>query len=198
MQTCSDNDKLTRINHEISDYKTAVADKERECIRLLDESLDVGSETLTELSVQGERLDKITDNLRKIEANIYSSEKTVTKMEWRGRHPFLSLFFGRRIKKPTWWSNGSSSDENSSVESDKSAKNNPALSVRHHGNKHNTDDKFADTVQNKVDILKNMALNMGTELDRQNGKLTEIAAHTDHVSSHVDRTRDRVGKLIVR
>jgi hypothetical protein len=190
MQTDSDNDKLTRVNHEISDYKTAVSDKERECIRLLDETLDVGSETLAELSVQGERLDKITDNLRKIESDIYSSEKTVTKMEWRARHPFMSLFFGRRIKKPTWWSSGSLGDENSSAESD-----NPALSVRHHGNKHNTDDKFVDTVQTKVDILKNMALNMGTELDRQNGKLTEIAAHTDHVSSHVDRTRDRVGTV---
>ncbi len=189
----SENDKLTRINREISGYKDAIASKERECIRLLDESLDVGAETLAELSVQGERLDKITDNLRKIESDIYSSEKTVSKMEWRDRHPFLSLFFGRRIKKPTWWSSGSSEDENRPGESD-----NPALSVCNHGTKRNTNDKFADTVQNKVDILKNMALNMGTELDRQNGKLTEIAAHTGHVSSHVDRARDRVGKLIVR
>lgn len=188
-----DIETLTRINRETADYKTAVHEKEHECIRLLDESLGMGAEALAELSVQGERLDQITYNLRKIETNIYASEKNVAKMEWRKRHPFLSLFFGQRIKKPIWWSRGNSGNENSSSESD-----NPMLSVRNHGIKRNTDDKFADTVQSKVDILKNMALNMGTELDRQNGKLTEIYEHTDHVSSHVDRTRDRVGKLIVR
>ena len=39
---------------------------------------------------------------------------------------------------------------------------------------------------------------MGSELDKQNDKITEIIEHTEHVTTHVDKTRDRVGKLIAK
>lgn len=185
-------ERLDTVNREISDYKSAISDSKRECMRLLDDSLNIGSATLAELNTQGERLDTISNNLRQIEASIYKAEKTVTKMEWRDKHPILSFFIGKHVKKPKWFGRGEGSETPTTDDS--------ALSVRGMHNTHGAgdeDSKFVDTVQSKVNILKNMALDMGSELDKQNIKLGEIIEHTVHVTEHVDKTRYRVGKLTV-
>lgn len=192
------NARLDTVNREISDYKVVIADKERECIRLLHDSLNIGAETLSELNTQGERLDAISNNLRHIEATMHTAEKTVSKMEWRDKHPFLSLFIGKRGKKAIWF--GGSNELAPAIE-EPSSTDNPAISVRGLSSQGTRttggDDKFADTVQSKVSTLKNMALNMGAELDKQNAKIGDIISHTEYVTDHVDRARSRVGKLTV-
>lgn len=192
---------LNTVTCEISDYKTAITNSKRECVRLLDDSMNIGSATLSELDTQGERLDAISDNLHKVESSIYKAEKTVGKMEWRDKHPFLSFFIGKRLKKPKWFGGTVDSDL---TETNISSTNNETLSVRGlssravNGDDIADDNVFVDTVKSKVNVLKNMALNMSNELDRQNVKIGEIIAHTEHVTEHVDKTRNRVGKLIVK
>lgn len=191
------NSKVDTITAEISKYKTDISNSKHECVRLLDDSLNLGAVTLADLSVQSERLDVISDNLRKIESTVYNAEKTVTKMEWREKHPFLSLFIGKWVKKPKWFGSNNTSQDANEISED-----NINLSVRGMYKQKpmvpDDDDAFINTVNSKVEILKHMALDMGSELDKQNDKITEIIEHTTHVTTHVDKTRDRVGKLIAK
>lgn len=195
----SDDAKINKINKQIDVYKVSIADTERNCINLLDESIKIGVNTLAELDSQTEKLDTISNKLRDVETNTYASDKTVTAMQWRKQHPFLSFFFGKRVKKPKWFS--ASSEPEPTNTPTNTPTNDITLSVR---GKHNTapsdkvitDDKFIDTIQNKVDILKNMAIDMGTELDNHNHKITNIIAHTEHNTEHIGKTRTKVMSML--
>lgn len=191
----SEVDKINKINKQIDEYKVSINDTKRNCINLLDESITIGVNTLAELDSQTEKLDTISDKLHDVETHTYASDKTVTAMQWRKQHPFLSFFFSKRVKKPKWFRASSEPETTNTPTSD------TTLSIR---GKHNTvpsdkvitDDKFIDTIQNKVGILKNMAIDMGTELDNHNHKITNIIAHTEHNTTGIDKTRTKVISML--
>lgn len=182
--------KLQEIDNQIIDYETRIAEKEKNCINLLDDSIQLGVNTNAELYTQGAQLDRISKTLRKTEADTQASAQTLTNMEWRNKHPFLSLFIRARQKTKSWFvpsAAATSSDESNTLSQEQS--------VRGQRQPVSTGDKFADAIGNKISILKALALDMNEELNTQNKKLEEISDHTDHVSNLVDLARTRIIKL---
>jgi len=88
--------RLQEIDNQIIDYETRIAEKEKNCLDLLDESIHIGVNTNAELYTQGTQLDRISKTLRKTEIDAQASAQILTNMEWRNKHPFLSLFIRER------------------------------------------------------------------------------------------------------
>jgi len=182
--------RLQEIDNQIIDYETRIAEKEKNCLDLLDESIHIGVNTNAELYTQGTQLDRISKTLRKTEIDAQASAQILTNMEWRNKHPFLSLFIRARQKTKSWFvpSSTTSPDEITDVDQ--------AQSVRGQRQPIQTGDKFSDAICNKISILKSLALDMNEELDTQNKKLEEISDHTDHVTNLVDSAKTRTRKLV--
>lgn len=184
--------RLQEIDNQIIDYESRIAEKEKNCLDLLDDSISLGVNTNAELYTQGTQLDRISKTLRKTEAVAHASTQTLTNMEWRDKHPFLSLFIRARQKTKSWFVPSTAA----ATSSDESTEFHVAQSVRCQHQPTLTGDKFADTVGNKISILKSLALDMNEELGTQNKKLEDINDHTDHVSNLVDSARSRASKMI--
>jgi hypothetical protein len=182
--------RLQDIDNQIIDYETRVAEKEKNCLDLLDDSISLGVNTNAELYTQGAQLDRISKTLRKTEIDAQASAQTLTNMEWRDKHPFLSLFIRARQKTKSWFVPSSTTSHDEIPGADQ------AQSVRGQRQPIQTGDKFADTIGNKISILKSLALDMNEELDTQNKKLEEINDHTEHVTNLVDSARNRASKMI--
>lgn len=182
--------RLQEIDNQIIDYETRIAEKEKNCIDLLDESIHLGVNTNAELYTQGTQLDRISKTLRKTEIDAQASAQTLTNMEWRDKHPFLSLFIRARQKTKSWFVPSSMTSHDEITDTDQ------VQSVRSQRQPIQTGDKFADAVGNKISILKSLALDMNEELNTQNKKLEEISDHTEHVTNLVDSARSRTGKLV--
>lgn len=182
--------RLQEIDNQIIDYETRIAEKEKNCIDLLDESIHIGVNTNAELYTQGTQLDRISKTLRKTEIDAQASAQTLTNMEWRDKHPFLSLFIRARQKTKSWFV------PSSTTSPDEITDTYQAQSVRGQRKLIQNGDKFADAVGNKISILKSLALDMNEELDTQNKKLEEISDHTEHVTNLVDSAKTRTRKLM--
>jgi hypothetical protein len=184
--------RLQEIDNEIIDYETRITEKEKRCMELLDDSISLGVGTNAELYHQGAQLDKISNMLRHTEVDAQASAQTLTNMEWRQKHPFLSLFMSARQKTKAWF-------VPSTTPADELGQSVRGL---HKSSSFHTDtkpgDKFADVVSNKVAVLKSLALDMNEELGTQNKKLDEINDHTDHVTVLVDSVKHRTGKFLSR
>ena len=185
-------DRLHAIDNEITDYETRIAEKEKSCMKLLDDSIGLGTATNAELYTQGQKLDKISKTLRRTEVDAQASAQTLTNMEWRQKHPFLSLFMSARQKTKAWFVPSPSTTPDDAET--------PGQSVRGQNTQSTTQPsaktEFADAVSHKVAILKSLALDMNEELDTQNKKLDEINEHTEHVTGLVDSARNRAGKFL--
>lgn len=183
-------DRLQEIDNEIMDYETRIAEKEKRCMELLDDSISLGVGTNTELYCQGKQLDEISKMLRRTEVDAQASAQTLTNMEWRRKHPFLSLFMSARQKTKAWFVPSATPAD----ELGQSVRGQNQSSSLHIDAK--SGDKFAVAVSSKVAVLKSLALDMNEELDTQNKKLDEINDHTDHVSVLVDSAKNRTGKFL--
>ena len=183
-------DRLQEIDNEIIDYETRITEKEKRCMELLDDSISLGVRSNAELYRQGEQLDEISKMLRHTEVNAQASAQTLTNMEWRQKHPFLSLFMSARQKTKAWFV-PSATPVDDLGQSVRGQDRRPFSNTET-----KSGDKFADAVSNKVAVLKSLALDMNEELGTQNKKLDEINDHTDHVTVLVDSAKNRTGKFL--
>lgn len=185
-------ERLQTIDNEITDYKTRIAEKEKNCMKLLDDSIGLGTATNAELYTQGQKLDNISKTLRKTEENAHASTQTLTNMEWRKKHPFLSLFMSARQKTKVWFVPSPSTTLNDSEITGQSVRGKNTLFITQSSAK----TEFADAVSDKVAILKSLALDMNEELGTQNKKIDELNDHTDHISKLIKSARNRAGEFL--
>lgn len=188
-------DRLQAIDNEIADYETRIAEKEKNCMKLLDDSISLGTATNAELYTQGHKLDKISKTLRRTEADAHASSQTLTNMEWRQKHPFLSLFMSARKKTKAWFVPSPSTTPDDTESPGQSVRG-QGIQSRNSTTQSSAKTEFAYAVSDKVAILKSLALDMNEELITQNKKLAEINEHTEHVTGLVDSARNRAGKFL--
>lgn len=182
--------RLQEIDNQLIDYESRIVEKEKNCLNLLDDSISLGINTNAELYTQCAQLDRISKTLRKSEIDAQTSAQTLTNMEWRDKHPFLSLFIRARQKTKSWFV-----PSTAATLSDRTNGLGETQLVRCQRQPTQSGDKFTDAIGNKISILKSLALDMNEELDTQNKKLEEIRNHTDHVTNLVDSASSRTKKL---
>ncbi|XP_013773265.1 synaptosomal-associated protein 25-like isoform X1 [Limulus polyphemus] len=175
----------------------------RRMLTLCEESQDVGVKTLVMLDEQGEQLDRVEENMDKINADMKEAEKNLTGMEkccglcvcpWAKVKTF-------RENMSTWKGN-----EDGKVVGDQPARvvdgRNGASSKGGYITKITNDareDEMEENIQQVGTIvgnLRNMAIDMGSELDSQNSQLTRINQKAESNEMRIEGANKRAYKLM--
>ncbi|XP_066930692.1 synaptosomal-associated protein 25-like [Clytia hemisphaerica] len=177
----------------------------RRMVRLAEETQDTGIKTLVALDEQGEKLNRVEENLDQINADMREAEKNLTGLE-----KFCGLCICSCRRKKGFedneqyrkaYSNDSSDDKNHSFgsSSDRNASGAPSSGyikkVTGDAREDEMDENIGQ-VAGIVDNLKMMAMDMGGELDKQN---TQIERITDKATSNevrLDRANERAERIL--
>jgi synaptosomal-associated protein 29 len=171
---------------------------------LIEESTNIGIQTATELDRQREQLERTNQNLDNIDANLDESQKDINGMK---------SFFYRMINSVS-----PKSKEKSVVIEQKCTKVekvpvqasyiNQGQSTKQYGNINNTTTKtVSDEFENQLDEdlelishgldnLKNLATNLGEEVQSQNELLDHIGTKMEKVDVKIDSQNREVSQLL--
>jgi len=179
--------------------------------QLAEETEDVAIKTTAELDHQGEKLRGIEGQLDTINEDMKKTEKTLNQMD-----KFLGLFrmpkFGKKNKvKPSddgIWKAGQGSQDD---KMDRIAANREKSGAGYNAapmssgpiiNRITNDDREDEMDENLQAVgsilgnLKNMALDMGVEIDSQNQVIERLTYKTDAVDNRVQQADKRVQKKL--
>ncbi|XP_072343234.1 synaptosomal-associated protein 23-like [Scyliorhinus torazame] len=184
----------------------------RRMLQIAEESREAGGKTLVMLDEQGEQLRRVDEGLDQINQDMKVAEKNLTDLT---KCCGLCVCPCSRVKnfevqdayKKAW---GSDSDGNTgrAVTSQPGNKHSNHEMTKRGGegegyiNRITNDareDEMEENLQNVGSIignLKNMALDMGNEIDVQNKKITTITAKADANKARIDDANQRANKLI--
>eukprot|EP00117_Sycon_ciliatum_P037446 scpid88622/ scgid28011/ Synaptosomal-associated protein 25; Super protein; Synaptosomal-associated 25 kDa protein &gt; Synaptosomal-associated protein 25; Synaptosomal-associated 25 kDa protein &gt; Synaptosomal-associated protein 25; Super protein; Synaptosomal-associated 25 kDa protein &gt; Synaptosomal-associated protein 25; Super protein; Synaptosomal-associated 25 kDa protein &gt; Synaptosomal-associated protein 25; Super protein; Synaptosomal-associated 25 kDa protein &gt; Synaptosomal-ass len=193
-----------------ADYLTDQSvDSTRRMRAMVEESGMVGTQTLVTLHDQGEQLDKIEGNLENMDADLKAAEKDLNQMEKccglclcrcccnRGND------FGRTQGDLHKMAYGKDNNNKSSVVTAQ-----PTGSARGAGGaggpmvqrvlndaREDEMDKNLGDVSSMLGNLKNMALDMGNELERQNDQLDRINTKADSNDVRLSMANDQAQRI---
>ena len=184
-----------RLQEQCQAKQKAIEDSTTESLRLVQESLNTGAATAEELHRQGEVIDRTHEKLVDINNKVKQSEHHVRGMK--------SLFGGlmNKIRGPP--KEKSVTPEKEVVVPNSTKARAPAAPSsssyaepeRHHLDTDRTHDNL---VQIGVGVrgLREMALSMGAELDRQNAKLGDVQDEANKANLGVGRVNKDMQKIL--
>jgi len=183
----------------------------RRMMTLCEESQDAGAKTLVMLDAQGEQLERIEEGMDQINSDMKEAEKNLTGME---KCCGLCVMPWRRVKKfredsATWKSSKEGKDGVVTSQPGKSKGGKAGVATVSGGvpeggqitritNDHREDEMEDNLgqVNSMVANLRNMALDMGTELDSQNKTITRLDAKAESNAARVDEANVRTKALL--
>lgn len=180
----------------------------RRMIQLCEESQSAGIRTIEALDHQGEQLGRVEENLDKMNAEMREADKHITGMEkWCG----LCVCPWNRTRKvkdtdATWKSSKSKSDDKEMILTEPSSSSRigavPDGSRGPYIQRINNDAREDEMEENMQAVggilgnLKNMATDMGSEIERQNKQLDRINVKGENMNVKIDSARTRTEKLL--
>ncbi|XP_008845049.1 synaptosomal-associated protein 23 [Nannospalax galili] len=195
--------------HQITDESL---ESTRRILGLAIESQDAGIKTITMLDEQGEQLNRIEEGMDQINKDMREAEKTLTELN---KCCGLCVCPCNRTKnfesgkgyKATWGDGGDNSPSNVvSKQPGRVTNGQPqqATGATSGGYiKHITNDAREDEMEENLTQvgsilgnLKNMALDMGNEIDAQNQQIQRITEKADTNKDRIDIANTRAKKLI--
>ncbi|KAK4304773.1 hypothetical protein Pmani_023286 [Petrolisthes manimaculis] len=174
----------------------------RRMLSLCEESQDAGAKTLYMLNEQGEQLDRIEEGMDQINSDMKEAEKHLTGMEKCCGLCVLPCNKSSQFKEDesTWKGkeDGVVSSQPQRVMDDR---NGVGASGGYIGRISNDarEDEMEDNmgqVNIMVGNLRNMALDMGSEIENQNKQVTRINAKAGSNTARVDMANKRAGSLL--
>ncbi|KAL2099002.1 hypothetical protein ACEWY4_005482 [Coilia grayii] len=188
----------------------------RRMLQMAEESQDTGAKTMVMLEEQGDQLKRVEQGMDKINQDMKQAEKNLTDLnKCCGLcvcpcDQVKSIEHNERYKR-TW---GTGSDNNS-VEGEGGVVSSQPVSMRNgqavpqvavaSGGyiKRVTNDAREDEMEENLDAvgsiignLKNMALDMGNEIDKQNTTIDRITNKADMNKARIDEANQRANKLL--
>lgn len=176
----------------------------RRMLALCDESKEAGIRTLVGLDEQGEQLDKIEDDLDKINVDMREAEKNLTGMEKCCGICICPFGKAKDFKEDagTW-----KSSEDGKVISGQPAR---VVDDRNGGGPMSTqyiakitkdarEDEMEDNmgqVGSMITNLRNMAIDMGSEINNQNNQLNRINGKAVSNETRITTANERATKLL--
>ncbi|XP_077536969.1 synaptosomal-associated protein 25kDa isoform X3 [Haemaphysalis longicornis] len=204
------------LQQQIDDGTTESLERTRNMISLCEESKEAGIRTLVALDEQGEQLDRIEEDMDKINADMKEAEKNLTGMEKccgicvcpcqkvlvRAEEVAMTLT-GKEFKEDasTWKANEDGKVVNSQparVMDDR----NGAGPTSGYIAKITNDDRETEMEDNMVQVstmignLRNMAIDMGSEIESQNRQIDRINQKGASNVVRVKGAQERAAKLI--
>ncbi|XP_051887429.1 synaptosomal-associated protein 23-like isoform X2 [Pristis pectinata] len=184
----------------------------RRMLQLAEESRDAGGKTLIMLDEQGEQLKRIDEGLDQINQDMKEAEKNLTDLSKccglcvcpcsRVRN----FEMGDRYKKA--WASDSDGNTGKVVSNQPSKSQNSHEMAKQSGGgeayinritNDSREDEMEDNLQQVGSIignLKNMAIDMGNEIESQNKKIDNIAEKAEVNKARIDEANQRANKLI--
>ncbi|XP_039597069.1 synaptosomal-associated protein 23-like [Polypterus senegalus] len=182
----------------------------RRMLQMAEESKETGVRTLGMLDEQGEQLNRIEEGLDHINEDMKDAEKNLTNLT---KCCGLCICPCDRVKsfetsdqyKKTYGANTDSSDkvissqpyskQNGQQQSTGTAQGPYIKRITNDAREDEMEDNL-DQVGNLIGNLKNMAVDMGNEIDKQNNQIDRITEKADVNRSRIDDANQRANKLI--
>lgn len=179
----------------------------RRIVRLCEESEDVGVKTLVMLDDQGEQLTRIEDDMDAINANMLEAEKQLSNMERCCK--LFSCCSGGTIKtkddSKAWKSKDKETTDATTSQpsrvdtySKMDVKQSNGGYIQRITNDAREDEMDANMgmVSNMLGNLRNMAVDMGSTLDRHNQQVDRINLKAQSTEGRIESANKRVIKLM--
>ncbi|XP_077522075.1 synaptosomal-associated protein 25kDa isoform X7 [Amblyomma americanum] len=191
------------LQQKIDDGTTESLERTRNMIALCEESKEAGIRTLVALDEQGEQLDRIEEDMDKINADMKEAEKNLTGMEKCCGICVCPCQKGKEFKEDasTWKANEDGKVVNSQparVMDDR----NGAGPTSGYIAKITNDDRETEMEDNMVQVstmignLRNMAIDMGSEIESQNRQIDRINQKGASNVVRVKGAHERAAKLM--
>lgn len=182
-------------------------ERTRNMIALCEEAQDAGVKTIVELDKQGEQLDRIEEDMDKINADMKEAEKNLTGMEkccgicvCPCQNPIDA---GKEFKEDasTWKANEDGKVVNSQPARVMDDRNGAGPTSGYIARITN-DDRENEMEDNMVQVstmignLRNMAIDMGSEIESQNRQIDRINQKAQSNESRISAANQRATKLL--
>nr|XP_045622166.1 synaptosomal-associated protein 25-like isoform X8 [Procambarus clarkii] len=193
---------LQELQYKASQQTDETLESTRRMLSLCEESQDAGAKTLYMLGEQGEQLDRIEEGMDQINADMKEAEKNLTGMEKCCGLCVLPCNKSSQFKEDesTWKGkeDGVVSSQPQRVMDDR---NGLGASGGYIGRITNDarEDEMEDNmgqVNTMIGNLRNMAIDMGSEIENQNRQITRINAKATSNVTHVAEANEKAGKLL--
>ncbi|XP_065291773.1 synaptosomal-associated protein 25 isoform X4 [Dermacentor albipictus] len=178
-------------------------ERTRNMISLCEEASDAGVKTIVELDKQGEQLDRIEEDMDKINADMKEAEKNLTGMEKCCGICVCPCQKGKEFKEDasTWKANEDGKVVNSQPARVMDDRNGAGPTSGYIARITN-DDRENEMEDNMVQVstmignLRNMAIDMGSEIESQNRQIDRINQKGASNVVRVKGAQERAAKLI--
>jgi synaptosomal-associated protein 25 len=198
-------DSLEEINLRMNHTADESLESTRRMLALCEESKEAGIKTLVMLDDQGEQLERVEGNLDTINTDMKEAEEHLKGMEKCCGLCVLPCMKGEDFEKNSEYSKTWKKDDDGGVISDQ-----PRITVGDNGmgtqggyvtritNDAREDemDENIQQVSTMVGNLRNMAIDMSTEVSNQNQQLTRIKGKAESNEIRVESANKRANKLI--
>ncbi|KAI1288470.1 Synaptosomal-associated protein 25 [Halotydeus destructor] len=178
-------------------------DSTRRMRMLCEESKDAGIRTLVALDEQGEQLERIEEDMDKINTDVRQAEKALTGLE-----KFCGICMcpclrknGLSIGGKPWKSNedgkviGEQPIRTSDDRHDSVFQGNYIAKITKDAREDEMEDNLQE-VSNMIGNLRNMAIDMNQEVNSQNRQLSRITLKADFNKTRIESANDRAQKLL--
>ncbi|XP_064484041.1 synaptosomal-associated protein 25-like isoform X6 [Ornithodoros turicata] len=191
------------LKQKIEDGAAESLESTRRMLTLCEESQEAGLTTLVELDKQGEQLDRIEEDMDKINADMKEAEKNLTGMEKCCGICVCPCQKGKEFKEDasTW-----KASEDGKVVNSQPARvmddRNGAGPTSGYIAKITNDDRENEMEDNMGQVstmignLRNMAIDMGSEIESQNRQIDRINQKGASNVLRIDDAQERAAKLI--
>nr|XP_045622160.1 synaptosomal-associated protein 25-like isoform X2 [Procambarus clarkii] len=194
---------LQELQYKASQQTDETLESTRRMLSLCEESKEAGIRTLVALDDQGEQLDRIEEGMDQINADMKEAEKNLTGMEkccGLCVLPCNKTSSQFKEDESTWKGkeDGVVSSQPQRVMDDR---NGLGASGGYIGRITNDarEDEMEDNmgqVNTMIGNLRNMAIDMGSEIENQNRQITRINAKAGSNTARVNMANERAGSLL--
>jgi synaptosomal-associated protein 25 len=180
-------------------------------LNLCEESQDAGAKTLHMLDQQGEQLDRIDEGMDQINADMKEAEKNLTGMEKCCGLCILPCKRTTEFKEDasTWKGNGDANgkgvvntqpsravrDDRNGGPSNSEPRGGYITKITNDAREDEMEDNLGQ-VSNIIGNLKNMAIDMGSEISSQNQTIDRINAKAESNELRINTANDRAVKIL--
>lgn len=198
------NTELAELQHRANKTTDDSLESTRRMLMLCDESKEAGFRTLMGLDEQGEQLDKIEEDMDKINVDMREAEKNLTGMEKCCGICIFPCGKNKKFKEDagTWKANGDGKVMDSQPARVVDNRTGPGTTTTSYVAKITNDAREDEMEENMAQVgivignLRNMALDMGSEISNQNSQLERINVKTNANETRITDANQRATKLL--
>jgi len=203
-------DELEQVQMKTSQVVDQSLESTRRMLNMCEESQDAGAKTLTMLNAQGEQLDRVEEGMDQINNDMREAEKNLTGMEKCCGLCVLPCNRTQGFKEDaeTWKSSEDGRVINNQPQRiiDDRDRNGAATTSSSQGGgyiQRITNDAREDEMEDNmgqvstmIGNLKNMAIDMGTEIEGQNSQIDRINNKAQSNEARISMANQRAAKLV--